>query len=166
MKKYFLLLIVVFLLSGCELFTGSSGSTNETGAVVNPNVEWLNLTPVADTYEFAVPPGGLDDFVNLGQMAATSEAVCIVLWSTATQAYAACRNLTDDGQWPATCTTDPLTALVDCPNVVGTASYYVLSMGPSRTLTGPEAELADEIRRKTYCSAPRMDASPSPCTIL
>lgn len=167
MKTFFSIILVTFLLAGCDMFGGSSNSnsTSVTKPPVTAQVEWGNMIRIADTYELSPSPAGTGDFLALGQVGATSEAMCVVLWNTATQAFAACRSLALDGQWPTTCTTDPTSYLVTCPTIDTVGTFYMKAYGGTRTLSPAEAELADEIRRKTYCSAPRLDGSSSPCTI-
>jgi len=161
MKKLIVLLTVVILLAGCDLLgNNSTTNTTPTPAVTT----WGNMIPVANTYELTATTLTLDDYIAYGQVAATTNAICAVIWETATSVFASCRNVTSDGQWPATCTVNT-DATVSC-GLVNTATLYFLSaMGASRTLTVEEAELADEIRRVTYCDAPRRDGSASPCVI-
>lgn len=125
---------------------------------------WLNLTQVADTYTYQPASATLDEFISFGQVGATADAMCLVLWESASKAYAACRNLTDDGQWPVNCSENADTT-VSCSGTSGVALYFAVSLGPPRTITTHEAELADEIRRDTYCTAPRLDGSGSPCVL-
>lgn len=163
MKIIPLILLAVALLSACEI--GGNGSTTSITATPAPDVEWGNLVAVANTYEYSQPSASLEDFLALGQVAATKEAMCTILWYTATHAYAGCLNIADNGQWPATCSVNELSGHPNCTDVGSIAWYAFLAMGPSRALTVAEARLADEIRRQTYCTAPRLDGSGNPCVI-
>jgi len=163
MKRLIILLLAVTLM-GCDLIGGSSSSTT-TVAPKLAEVTWTNMVPVANTYDISSVILTLEDYINYGKVGATSNVICVVVWETSTSALASCRNITLDGQWPATCTANELSGSVNCGEVVGTVPYFISAMGESRTLSVEEAELADEIRRKTYCTAPRRDASTNPCVI-
>lgn len=159
-----LVIIGLALLSGCDLLPTSGGSVTKAGPVPTPVTEWGNMVRVADTYSYAPPPADIFQFVDLGIVGATSDAVCIVLWMDAVTAYASCRNTTSDGQWPATCSAG-VDNIVSCSSVSSVGLYFASALGPARTLTLEEAELADEIRRQSYCIADRLDGSGSPCVI-
>lgn len=161
MKKLLIVAVVAFLF-GCDSPTEGNDATPV--AEPNPVTDWGNLTRVADTYEFMIPTATINDFIELGQIAATPGAVCVVLWETTTRALVTCRSLEMEGQWPADCTVNA-DATVSCPYVNSVPVYSLLAVGIIRTLTPQEAGLADEIRRQTYCTAPRLDLSIPPCTI-
>ena len=164
MKRLILVLMVVFL-SACDLLTGAGGSNTELPPPPPIVYEWSNLVKVANTYDYAPPLATLDDFLAIGQIAATPDAVCIVVWETTTRAYAGCRNTASDGQWPSGCIVNT-DETVTCTTYGSIAFFFMESLGSARTLTIAEAELADEIRRKTKCDAPRLDLSVDPCTVL
>lgn len=163
MKKLFVVLTVALFATGCDLFSGAGGTVTKTPPppVVS---EWGNMVRVADTYDYAPPPVTLDQIIALGQIAATPSAVCVVVWQTANTVYAGCRNTESDGQWPAGCIADAVTGIVTCSEYGSVSFFFLSALGPARTLTTAEAELADEIRRKTICTAPRVDGSGNPCT--
>lgn len=165
MKRLWVLFLLVFLLIGCDSNSGTGGTHAEAPPPAPLVTTWGNMVKVANTYDYAPPPATLDDFLAIGQIAATDAAVCIVLWTTATSAYAGCRNTASDGQWPAGCV-ENVDATVTCTGYGSIMFFFLAALGPSRTLTVAEAELADEIRRKTKCDAPRLDLSVNHCLVL
>jgi hypothetical protein len=115
-------------------------------------MEWSNLVRVGFSYDFTPTIKTLDEIMTYGQIAATANLVCLLIWETSTSAWGACRNLAVDGQWPTTITP------------VNTLSYFLLSLGAAGTRSVEEAELLDEIALQTRCSAPRQDGSAPPCS--
>lgn len=158
------LVLGLVLLSGCDLLSGPGGSVTKAGAAPVPVTEWGNMVRVADTYTYTPPPADVFQFIDLGIVGATSDAVCVVLWLDAGTAYAGCRNTASDGQWPSACASGA-DSVVSCSSVSSVNLYFASALGAARSLTIQEAELADEIRRRSYCIADRLDGSASPCVI-
>lgn len=160
-----LTLVMALFLSGCDLLGGAGGTSVSPTTVPTPVTTWGNMTKVANTYDYSAPMATIDDFMRIGIVGATPSEMCIVVWESATRAYAICRNLADNGQWPATCAINT-DSTVSCGVVSDVATYFMTAAGVTRTLTVPEAELADEVRRQSYCVGERLDGSPNPCAIL
>lgn len=158
MKKL-ILMAVLLVLSACYNDNGNM-SIEEESAVYH----WDNLYKVTDTssYSYASPNYTLEDFISLAQVAATPNTVCGVLWKTTSVSSGVCRVTSIDGQWPSECIsiTD---GSVSCGMIQSVPFFALSALGAPRDFTIEETSLIDEIQRQTYCTAPRLDGSASPC---
>lgn len=162
MKIFASLLLVLFLTSCSD--EADNLPNKEDPVAPEPVLEWSNMTRVADTYEIGPVNATMTQWLLFSVVGATNETICAVIWETSTRAAAACRDLIEDGQWPITCSIS-VYPLVECPEVLSPVDFWMRSGQTVRVLTAPEAELADELRRKSRCTATRLDGSDSPCQV-
>lgn len=118
-----------------------------TDGQTSPVMIWQNLAfdTINAVYDYTPPTITPQDMINYGQMASTTDSVCVVTWSSVGSLYCGCRSTTLDGQWP----------VISAPTSVG--NFFLSSLGASRPLSAEETLLCDSIRDATYCTAPRVD---------